>query len=238
VFLVDDGSNDGTSRAVMSQFPAVKIIQGTGDLFWNRGMHLAWKTASDHKDFDYYLWLNDDTILFENALETALGDSLQKKDQAIICGTTQSSDLKKNTYGGRTKKDRLLAPQKPLLECETINGNFVLIPKLVYRQVGLIDPIFWHAIGDHDYGFRAMKMGIKSYVASKPIGICDLNDSLPQWCLPENNIRKRFKSLYSPLGNSHPYYYFIFDNRHFGLRSAVTHFFSIHLRALCPRLWK
>ncbi len=62
VFLVDDASNDGTGEAVKNEFPQVYIIQGNGNLYWNRGMHLAWETAADAQDFDCYLWLNDDTF--------------------------------------------------------------------------------------------------------------------------------------------------------------------------------
>jgi GT2 family glycosyltransferase len=41
VFLVDDGSSDGTSKAVSEKFPSVNVIQGNGNLFWNQGMRLA-----------------------------------------------------------------------------------------------------------------------------------------------------------------------------------------------------
>ena len=63
VYLTDDGSTDGTSEAVRQQCPQVQIIQGDGNLFWSRGMYIAWKEAVK-SDYEYYLWLNDDVVLY------------------------------------------------------------------------------------------------------------------------------------------------------------------------------
>ena len=39
VYLTNDGCKDGTPEALRSEFPQVRIIEGDGSLFWNRGMH-------------------------------------------------------------------------------------------------------------------------------------------------------------------------------------------------------
>ena len=49
VFLVDDGSTDGTDEAVKATFPKVNVIRGTGNLYWAKGMELAWKTCLQHE---------------------------------------------------------------------------------------------------------------------------------------------------------------------------------------------
>src|SRR5690554_2221576 len=55
VFLTDDGSTDGTSDAIKKNFPDVNIIKGNGNLFWARGMRLAWESAMKKKSYDAYL---------------------------------------------------------------------------------------------------------------------------------------------------------------------------------------
>jgi GT2 family glycosyltransferase len=67
VYLVDDGSTDGTAKAVSENFPEVNVIQSDGGLFWNKGMHLAFSNAMQ-KDYDAFLMFNDDTMLQSDAI--------------------------------------------------------------------------------------------------------------------------------------------------------------------------
>lgn len=239
VFLVDDDSTDGTSEAVLRQFPKVSIVKGDGTLFWSRGMHTAWKAAVNHKDYDAYIWLNDDTILFKNALSIMISAVKETNYSSIICGATCSESDKSITYGAyKSKKDGLLVPNGELQECRIINGNFVLVPKIVFDKLGNFDWCFRHAIADFDYGLRAIEAGFKNYLAASFVGFCELNPTLPKWCLKETPLFERFKLLYSPLGYAEPIPFFIYEKRHFGLVTAIKHFISINLRALIPHLWK
>lgn len=238
VFLVDDASTDGTADAVKEIFPNVKVIEGDGNLYWNRGMHLAWKTAALHPEYDFYLWINDDTLIFEDTLEEMLACYKEAGGDAIICGSTCSPITKEYTYGGKTIKGDIVIPNGQIQECAIMEGNCVLISRTIFKAVGLIDSVFPHAIGDHDYGLRAIKKGFRILVARKYIGYCEQHETLPKWCLKEVPFNKRMKSLYSPLGNAHPTYFFIYERRHFGLFVAIRHYLSIHLRALIPSLWK
>jgi GT2 family glycosyltransferase len=238
VFLVDDGSSDGTSEAVKNEFPQVNVIQGSGNLYWNRGMHLAWETAAKIHDYDYFLWLNDDTYLFQNSLEVILTASNLTKNKAIIVAATCSKHTGEVTYSGFKPDRKIIIPTDQLVLAATFNGNCILIPKVVYQTVGNLDPLFWHCIGDIDYGYRAGKKGIESFVAPGFLAYCEGHESLPKWCLKEVPFQKRMVSLYSPLGNSHPYHYFRFELRHFGILFALKHFLSIHLRVTFPQLWK
>lgn len=237
VFLVDDASVDGTSESVTNLFNQVNIIQGDGNLYWNRGMHLAWETAASVKDFEYYLWLNDDTFLYDNALQNLIAGAIMTKNESAICGSTFSLECQKISYGGNSIKGELLIPNGKLQEAYSFNGNVVLIPKLVFLEVGNLDQRFPHAIGDFDYGLRIRIAQLRSYILGEFVGTCELNSKLPMWCCKDIPLKKRLTSLYSPLGNSHPYYYFVFELKHYGILVSIKHFISIHLRLLFPKLW-
>jgi GT2 family glycosyltransferase len=237
VFMVDDGSSDGTSIAVAAVFPKVNIIQGNGNLYWNRGMHLAWKTAATSQDFDYYLWLNDDTNLVYNGIIELFEIVKTASSPIIVCGAI-CNDRNFFSYGLRLKNGNPILPTNLEQKGMFINGNCVLVPRHIYIQVGNLDSVFPHAIGDYDYGLRAIKNGFEILTTKSYIGICNQNEFLPIWCYSKTPLIKRIKNLYSPLGNSHPYYFFIYEKRHFNILLATKHFISIHLRVLVPSLWK
>lgn len=110
VYLTDDGCTDGTPEAVAEQFPQVNVIHAKGDLFWNRGMWTAWDTAAKNKDYDFYLWLNDDTFVYDNMLKVLIEATLETKEKAIIVGATEATNHSKITYGGRLKDGKVPPP--------------------------------------------------------------------------------------------------------------------------------
>lgn len=237
VFLTNDGCTDGTPEAVKDYFPNVKIIDGDGTLFWNRGMYTAWEAAAKEKDFDFYLWLNDDTVLYDDAIVSLTYASKIYDDKSIIVGKTCSSlDSNTITYGGRDSSGKLIS-NTSITKCSFFNGNIVLIPMEVFIKVGYNDPFFRHSLGDFDYGKRAKKYGVDSYVTANFLGVCDVHSSLPIWCNPNKTLKQRLKSFRSPLGNN-PEEFFIYEKRHQGMFTAILHYLTNHLRVFLPELWK
>jgi GT2 family glycosyltransferase len=202
-------------------------------------MYKAWEAASKALDYDFYLWLNDDTLLYPDALRNMLEAAKQTNFSAVVCGATCAKESLQVTYSGWLHyNNEPLAPNGTIQPCQVVNGNFLLVPKAIYNEVGNLDWKFRHAIGDFDYGLRVQKAGFKCYVSPEFVGMCEANPTLPKWCLKTTPFIKRFKLLYSPLGYAEPIPFFIYEKRHFGFAVALKHFFSINLRALLPQLWK
>lgn len=221
VFLVDDGSIDGTAKEVQNRFPDVNILTGSGSLFWGGGMRLAWFEAAKH-EFDAFLWLNDDTILLPNAISDLISASIdiyniESKD-AIIVGSCFDSLSLEQTYGGRNDKDNksFVRPNGFYQTCDLMNGNIVFVPLSVYNLIGNISQQFVHLGGDNDYGKRAIKAGFKVYVAPNFLGTCQAHEAKDKWSNPEVSLIERFKSLNSPKGQP-PYEVYIYARRHKGI---------------------
>jgi GT2 family glycosyltransferase len=182
VYLVDDNSKDGTSQAVAREFPAVRILRGSGNLFWCRGMRLAWQEAAQEKP-DFYLWLNDDSYLLPGAiqqlLKTAVSTSIHPLP-AVVVGSCQDPETKAFTYGGQIRPGlhpgRLIPviPNGNIQPCDTFEGNVVLVPRLIFEKVGLLDS-FCHAMGDTDYGYRVTRAGFVIRVAPTFVALCARN---------------------------------------------------------------
>ncbi len=234
VFLVDDGCTDGTGDAVQKEFPAVVIIPGNGELFWNQGMRLAWDTASK-QDCDYYLWLNDDTFLFDNALAVLLHTirSLDGERHIVVGATSSANDPVQTTYSGRVTRGGLIPPNGRMQPCEEFNGNVVLIPAAVFRELGNLDPFFRHSFGDIEYGMRARKAGIICWVAPQHVGHCEKNTAPSRWTDPAVPLRQRLKHFYSPLGLP-PAEMFHLNRTYNGLAVACRVWLTNHLRCIWP----
>ncbi len=199
VFLTDDASQDGTPEAVIVMFPEVVLLRGDGNLYWNGGMRRGFGEALK-KDFDFYLWVNDDTCLVPDAIARLLATHeqllAQIKHSPIVVGSIHDPNNGQLTYGGVVRASHLrrlrfsmIEPNSASQRCDTMNGNCVLISRETASVVGNISPDFTHAMGDFDYGLRARTAGFSTWVAPGYFGTCSLNPVKGTW---EDSTRSLF----------------------------------------------
>lgn len=196
VFLVDDGCTDGTGQMIGEEFPKVKVLQGDGTLFWNLGMRFAFEEARK-KTYDFYLWVNDDVSFEPDVIQKMVNAyeqiSIEKKTKKnIVVGYTMDDEKKKVTYGGYRLvrsfipiKLEMVQPSEKLEECDTCNGNCVLIPDEVVNVIGTNCSHYHHSQGDIDYGLSAKRAGCNVVLTNFAVGCCEKNEGARIW----NDIR-------------------------------------------------
>lgn len=239
VFLTDDGSGDGTALAVPGEFPEARVLLGDGDLYWCGGMRLAWREALESGRFDYFLWLNNDTFLYPNALATMLATA--RDNPGIVVGSCHEPHSDRWSYGGRVTPcggkslhSRPVIPSDEPQRCQVMNGNLVLVPMDVVHDIGILSDTFIHALADFDYGFRALDAGIALTVPPGYQAVCARNP-LPAWCDPATPLSRRLMLFNAPKG-IHFSRYMAFCFRHFGVLALWIGCKAL-VRVLAPSLW-
>lgn len=212
VFLVDDGSTDGTGDAIRMSFPAVTVVEGDGSLFWAKGMRKAWEAAiAERQDWDGYLWLNDDTELRAGAIAKMLAANDGEK---IIVGELENAEGK-IVYGTRPGG--------------LFTGNCVFVPRKVYDRLGMICGEYTHAWADSDYAMMAKRAGI-GVVSVGVVGNAEGHSNRPD--LAGLSLKERWKSLEDPKGwNLHDLW--LYRRRHWGVVAAVISCAHLFLHVLC-----
>jgi GT2 family glycosyltransferase len=167
VVVIDDGSTDGTSQMIETEFPDVVLLRGDGNLWWTRAVNLGVKYALA-RGADYLITLNDDIIVRERFIEMMLLPTPQHPN-ALLGGIPIDAVTKQPIYGGKLIDWRtaahtsVLEKLKPedrhgLHEVDHLPGRALLIPAKVFKKIGLFDEInFPQSTADFDFTHRAYK---------------------------------------------------------------------------------
>jgi GT2 family glycosyltransferase len=180
IYIVDDGSTDSTSFDVL-QYPLVAYQRSDGNLFWAKAMKLAQDSVVDK--VDYYLWLNNDVRLSDDFFVRIL-ESIKSHPKTILVGQTSDPTSQLISYGGYKRIGRHphrfknVQAEKDYKEADTFCGNIVLIPFSINFALGGIDGEFEHGYADHDFGYRAVKMGYPIRIIPGFLGSCSRNPNI------------------------------------------------------------
>lgn len=245
IYLVDDGSTDGTATMIAEHFPEVRLIKGSGSLYWAGGMRLAWQSAIKSGDvYDGYLLINDDVEFCDGFMsllivthEYAL--SHYSKPGLYVLSTKGKSG--EYTYGGHVLRKSIfhhrydmIIPTNLPQSCDLTNANILFVTPEVVQSIGILDSHFTHSLADFDYGLSAKEAGFPVLVAPSFGGYCE-NDH-GEKPLESYSLKERISMLYSVKGialNEHLYYL----NKHFRFKSIYA-FIVLWLKIFFPKLIK
>lgn len=199
IYLVDDGSIDGTSTRCRENYPEIRICPGDGKLWWGGAINVGIEQAL-LDGFELVFWLNDDNLVERSTIRQMVDIHLQCGKDTIIASRTVSTTNGEDEwaghpprwhpdYAGWTAQPPLLSPSviqsldNPLYRKidHPPGGRGVLIPSSCFSVVGLIDQrCFPHYWADHDFHYRARKQGYRYILAEGAVVWNRPNSSLNQ----------------------------------------------------------
>lgn len=211
VFVVDDGSTDGTSEAIRQYFPEVSLVFGDGTLHYAAGTNRGIRAALDW-DAEYIVTMNDDSIFHEKFLQRLI-ETARNYEHSVVGALLllwdsphevfQVGPTWKTWRGGWQIPGDLTAFSVPdeSFEVETIVGNCVLFPVAAINECGLMNEArFRHGWGDAQYLVKMRKAGWKLLIEPKAYVWCEPNTyPLPLHQIP---VREALRVLF--LNERHP----------------------------------
>lgn len=232
----DDRSTDGSYEYLIA-CNNIKVIRGSGSLFYTGGMIKAIEEAQKiAADFDYVLLFNDDVDFGDNAINRLVSQIKTYQDSnTVLVGSTCDSN-NELTYGG------VVYPHNVRMQyikygpeyrgvCDTFHANCVLIPSSIFVKVGNMDGKYRHSLGDFDYGLKISRMGYKIYVSDFYVGICIIDSPKGGWKDRSLTRLERIKKKESPKGVPiNEWFHYVYKN--FGFIRAVYTSVSPYLKIL------
>jgi len=178
IWVVDNGSSDGSARAVKEKYPAIKIIENRINL----GFAAANNLALERMGGQYALLLNTDTVLIEDAVSKLHNFMEVNAGAAIACGQLLNPDgSKQNSIANfpsllslisNETLLRLLLPRRfpskrreyrTPIEIDSCIGACMLIRKKAIDQTGFLDDRYFFFLEETDWAYRMKKTGWKIY---------------------------------------------------------------------------
>ena len=157
IVIVDDGSVDGTSKAIKELFPEVHLLNYDGDLWWSGSMNMGMKYALE-QGAEFIIWMNDDAYPKKNSLVNLLTITNVTKGITGAFGVSEIDG--KVLHPGRMKtKTKLvelnLQPDMGIYSVDTVAGNLCCIHRKVINKIGYLDKKLPMGPVDFDYFLRA-----------------------------------------------------------------------------------
>lgn len=162
IIVTDDGSTDGTSSFLKSEFPKVKIVTFTR----NKGSAPALNAAAKTAKGEYILATNDDVVFDKNALTALVDCSRSGHDIGIVTGKMLDAKgkfaipgFKINHFLGYHPFD--LSKKNKIREMDWAVGACLLIKKDLFQKLNGFDEKFIFCGEEYDLSYRVRRLDLK-----------------------------------------------------------------------------
>ncbi len=195
VLVVDNGSLEHFKLPKKLRSKRVEVVRSQKNLGFTGGNNLGLWYAQENYDPDYFLLLNNDTVVDPHFLAHIHQAAKDHLDVGLIGSKIyfyKGHEFHKNSYdkkelgnvlwfvGGNIDWPNLTAFHRGVDEVDRghfddshqtdfVTGCSMLIPKSVFEKVGYLDKNYFLYLEDVDYSMRVKKAGYKLHVCTDSI---------------------------------------------------------------------
>ena len=213
----------------------ITILIPTKNLGFAKGVNLGLKKALKNKKTDYFLILNNDTILPSDALSKLVQNNADIVSPVLKFKNAKGEWIydyggKINWWTGRTthieKKATGNRQQATDSEIDYVSGCCMMVKRKVLETVGLFDERFYFYFEDVDFCLRTVKNGFKIGVDKDVVVYHKLGSSIGRW--------SKRAIMYNLISN------FKFIRKNLGVRqvTGLAYLFLLTIRIIYNRLVK
>lgn len=176
VFVVDNGSSDGSAQLVRDKYPQVSLMANQRNVGFAAANNQALKQVSG----EFILLLNPDTVLARDACESMV-KFLQAHSEVAAVGAKligPEGDVQRSwgsfpnlaghifdylLFGNLWSRLSPMPSKKESFEIDWVSGAALMVKQEVIEKVGVLDECFFMYAEEKDWCWRMKKAGWKIY---------------------------------------------------------------------------
>jgi len=191
IIVVDNDSKDGSLERIKElekKYPQVRLFDAKANIGFGKANNLGVKNANG----EYILFLNSDTLVFDNALKESLAKAKKIPNYGVYSCKLLNADKSVQASGGHFPTLgnvfawQFFIDDLPLLgslipsfhpqlasydrdrHMDWITGAFMLVPKKVFEEVGGFDENIFMYTEEMELCFRLKKLGYSTVYTNTP----------------------------------------------------------------------
>lgn len=186
IYIVDNGSCDGTQEYIRNNYPEAIFIQNESNQGFGRANNLGLKYALDN-GYDYVYLLNQDAWIFPDTIEKLIAVHNRHPEYGILSPMQCQANMHymdskfvtnvcNNIYRNQLINDLFFNKRRSIYEVPNVMAAHWLISRECVIRVGGFSPTFPHYGEDDNYCDRAHYFNYKIGIAPEALGVHDRAD--------------------------------------------------------------
>ncbi len=202
LFIVDDGSTDGSGEYLRRSWPQVRILEGDGNFYWTKAANEGIRAARAERSYDCVVTLNDDVTIPPDFLSSLVA-ALRQHPHAVIGSQCFDEHTGRWDNSGFCR-NWLIARNEPIpfeagTDVSTVThvcARGTAYPMRLFDELGLFDEKWLRMGGDDDLTFRAARAGWDILVCNRARHYSHIDATPAHECLGRFSLGNFWRYLF------------------------------------------